>query len=475
MMKRGAQLLDTYIRQGLTAKERYELEKLALDDPLLAEAWEGLSAPYGQDHSAALQRLKVRLSSSQAPEAKVVPMYKKVWPYAVAASLIMVMTIGLLLRQTNIDNNSAGSLAVQIDDRLNEDNQGGAIAMMDEQAQKVVELQSHPSQDVIQQKGSATKSMTTQVNQSKPTPHQEPKVVDANRPAIKAKKVAANISLVEEEVITERGKKEPPVPPQDPIADARHVVAEDTELQSPITDAEEDSPLIAIQEIQDNPLVKENLAAVIDSDSRKVTLKRKSDDDNGIFVANVTELPEALGTGHQITILNTEGTGLKQYVVDRQDLDSQLALGELLVLGNEGDTFVLNNIADNDLVGNGLASALKVREFESVGHKNEIAFQNNEMGQEPMPANGFETYKKEINEYVKLTKEELFMKGIKGDLVIRVQFQINEEGVPSNIFFPTATMNDIVNRIKDAMKQASPWINFNPEELIKYTVVLEAN
>ena len=42
-MKRGALLIDKYIREGLTPEERYELEKLALDDPLLAEAWEGLS------------------------------------------------------------------------------------------------------------------------------------------------------------------------------------------------------------------------------------------------------------------------------------------------------------------------------------------------------------------------------------------------------------------------------------------------
>ena len=472
MMKRGAQLLDTYIRQGLTAAERYELEKLALDDPLLAEAWEGLSAPYAQDNSAALQRLKSRLSSSQAPEVKVVPIHKKVWPYAVAASLIMVMTIGLLLRQTNIDNHSAGSLAVQVDDQLSEDNQDGAVAMMDEPRQEDVELQSHPSQDVIQQKASP---ITTQVNQSKPTPPQEPKLVDVDRPAIKAKKVSAHIRSKEREVIAEERKEASRSTSEGLVADARRVVAEDTELQSPMTDAMEESPIIAIQEIQDNPLVEEDLATVIDRDSRKVTLKRKSDDDNGIFVADVADLPEVIGIGHQITILNTEGTGPKQYVINGQALDSQLALGELMVLGNEGDTFILNKIAENALVGNDFPSVLKMREFESIDPKNEIVFQYNELGQEPMPANGFEEYGRELNKLLEIRREDLFMVGIKSPYKVQLEFILNQEGYPDDLQIAHGRWKLFQERIAEVLKQASPWVNFEKGEKVYYLLRLRVN
>ena len=94
-MKRGALLIDKYIRKGLSPEERYELEKLALDDPLLAEAWEGLSAPYAIDNLAATQRLDNRLLDKSKRSSKVIPLHKKLWPYAMAASLALVMAIGI--------------------------------------------------------------------------------------------------------------------------------------------------------------------------------------------------------------------------------------------------------------------------------------------------------------------------------------------------------------------------------------------
>jgi len=112
-MERGAQLIDKYIRQGLSPAERYELEKLALDDALLAEAWEGLSAPYAQDNLAATKRLDKRLLDVQESTAKVVPLHKKLWPYAVAASLALVMAVGVLLRQ-DASTDVAGFAAEQL-------------------------------------------------------------------------------------------------------------------------------------------------------------------------------------------------------------------------------------------------------------------------------------------------------------------------------------------------------------------------
>ena len=94
---RGRELLSKYISSGLSNDERFELEKLALDDDFLADAWEGLSSKESKNAQQILAILDERLSSLH-PVAKVVPIYKKLWPYAVAASLALVLSVGILLK-----------------------------------------------------------------------------------------------------------------------------------------------------------------------------------------------------------------------------------------------------------------------------------------------------------------------------------------------------------------------------------------
>ena len=110
---RGRELLSKYIRSGLSNDERFELEKIALDDDFLADAWEGLSHKDTKNAQEILSRLDQQLST-RTPEVKIVPIYRKLWPYAVAASLALVLSVGVLLRSDQgIDTNSMASVSAE--------------------------------------------------------------------------------------------------------------------------------------------------------------------------------------------------------------------------------------------------------------------------------------------------------------------------------------------------------------------------
>ena len=110
---RGRDLLSKYIQSGLSNDERFELEKSALDDDFLADAWEGLSSKESKNAQQILSRLDKQLST-RSPEVKIVPIYKKLWPYAVAASLALVLSVGVLLRSDQgLDAGSMASVATE--------------------------------------------------------------------------------------------------------------------------------------------------------------------------------------------------------------------------------------------------------------------------------------------------------------------------------------------------------------------------
>ena len=116
----GEELILKYISEGLTRDERFQLEKLALTDDFIAEAWEGLSSS-SANHQEMYLRIQQRLRRDQ--EARVIPMYKKMWPYAIAASIVAIFAVTALLRQpdsqlrdtesgTQIENSDLVALSV---------------------------------------------------------------------------------------------------------------------------------------------------------------------------------------------------------------------------------------------------------------------------------------------------------------------------------------------------------------------------
>ena len=99
---RGEELLKKYLEKGLNSEERFELEKLSLDDDFLADAWEGISNEDREKVRLLFTRLEKRIYTKE--DNKIVPISRKLWPYAVAASLALVFSIALLLRPGNSED-----------------------------------------------------------------------------------------------------------------------------------------------------------------------------------------------------------------------------------------------------------------------------------------------------------------------------------------------------------------------------------
>ena len=93
--------IEKYHKGLLSAKERHDLEKAALDDPFLADALEGFAVA-GVDHSADMDELKNRLAE-KVESGKVIAMNtgdKKSFPWLrVAAMVVIIAGAGLFAQQ----------------------------------------------------------------------------------------------------------------------------------------------------------------------------------------------------------------------------------------------------------------------------------------------------------------------------------------------------------------------------------------
>jgi TonB family protein len=100
--------IEKYHKGLLSAKERNDLEKAALDDPFLADALEGYAVA-GVDHAADIDVLKKRLAE-KVESGKVIAMKgggKTSFPWLrVAALVIVIAGAGLLAKQLIFNNHS---------------------------------------------------------------------------------------------------------------------------------------------------------------------------------------------------------------------------------------------------------------------------------------------------------------------------------------------------------------------------------
>ncbi len=111
---RAEELLKKYIASGLNDQERFELEKLALDDDFLADAWEGLSQSDVTNSKEILARLEQRLKTNKS--TRVIPLHQRVWPYALAASFILLFAVTFLMNDGSQSKTLETSVAIQLDD-----------------------------------------------------------------------------------------------------------------------------------------------------------------------------------------------------------------------------------------------------------------------------------------------------------------------------------------------------------------------
>jgi len=417
-MKRGDQLLSKFLKGGLAPEERYELEKLALDDPLLAEAWEGLSAPYAKDNLAAISRLKKRLGASPI-EAKVVPLYRKLWPYAVAASFLLVAAIGMLVRpQADADLGAIAAAEAPIQERSTE-----AVSMaaddMNENAEVVLSLDEEVSPSTMETSTNETSPPTQNTN----TVSSTPATPSPSTSSIKSIEVAENTGgamakTTEEIPVKTRSAKKMPV------ATSSDMLA----AQAKVIDEDEGVVMIALEEGELE-------------DSQDIVMI-STVGNNGITLANA----EADLDQSEVAIY----TNIADTTKEKEKRERTIRTAEM---------------AASDVKGGSVSAAEAAKQIDMPS----MPF---EMDTEPTPANGIKAYTIEVNRYMELEVSEFFMRGLRRPYHAQVSFMVNEKGEPINIKTPENLGKDIGNEIKEAMKKSSVWINAPTETVITFRLVL---
>ncbi len=117
-LMKSKDLLRKYIERGLTQEERFELEKRALEDAFLSDAWEGLQV---EQKSNLAQRWKLieqewdkHNLSKHSPKIIAI----RHWlPYAaVAATILALLAIVFLFRSNEVLQEQASTLAIETSD-----------------------------------------------------------------------------------------------------------------------------------------------------------------------------------------------------------------------------------------------------------------------------------------------------------------------------------------------------------------------
>lgn len=101
--KRKQELLNKYLNEQISKEERFELEKLALDDEFLFEALEGfhiVQAPHEQN--LAVIQTAIDRKVGEKPERKLRLMYWRI--SSIAAVLLLLITITFVIRNHSLNN-----------------------------------------------------------------------------------------------------------------------------------------------------------------------------------------------------------------------------------------------------------------------------------------------------------------------------------------------------------------------------------
>ncbi len=124
---------ERWLRGELDRDQLHDIEKAALDDPMLYDAMEGIELYQTSDKAQIQDRLAQRLQSTSAPivnisqsKKKETKVIKMLWPVAVAASLLLAVAVYVLLPSRSAD---ADTIIVDAELPMTEE---GQVAMSDE-------------------------------------------------------------------------------------------------------------------------------------------------------------------------------------------------------------------------------------------------------------------------------------------------------------------------------------------------------
>ena len=95
IVKKYQHQLDLYARGQLSADDRYDLERRALDDPFLFDAIEGISMTGDIDYDTHIQSLIQKVNQKKEKKKRRLIL----WPVGVAAGLLILYYVGSVLLQ----------------------------------------------------------------------------------------------------------------------------------------------------------------------------------------------------------------------------------------------------------------------------------------------------------------------------------------------------------------------------------------
>lgn len=480
-MKDGRSLIDKLIHSELTNEERFELEKRALDDDFLATAYEGFHESEKAEVVAALNRLKVKIQSKkeEKKEAKVVPFYRKLMPYAAAASLALVLGSLWFYNQDSTSdlNTTQEQVAVSLE-------QPETPSFQNKQEDSNVKEE--PKTDITSAAPipqNKSKSTTPSASLESRSDKSSPRVRDENIAIARSNSepedvYATSITNEESQEKKEAVKKEVSVDAalrDIAIADIEKV---DEQNAKKITFNKTPSPKPSVVE-------KTALVAEASSEMEEASLKELENSEQTISGVILGPSGEAL-IGANLNVLGSD-----EHIVSNLDGSFSLSANadddqlRVTYTGYESQLIKLSELDNLEDIKINLVAGLALSEevvisdqaTDDAGHLNEavVAIKQEAVNarkrsfiQEAAPTVGLSEWNKIIAEKTTITKEDLFMIGLKSPYEIAVIFDTDNNGLPKNITVPLFGKKDkssLRKKIISLFKEGGAWNQSNTKDL----------
>lgn len=238
-------LLQRWIDGSITSREEAELDRLAQDDPWLADALAGYRAEAGTDHKANLDQLRKKLSTNSDKKRMILPVY-----WQVAAAIVLLLGVAWWLQPGLMDTSVPESMATieQAEERT--------LNRIDEKLEQEVPM---ADIQVIDEQLADNTPILTKPNSPLSTPELEPNVT-FSAPSNSNLSVSSNTDVVEQE-------EEPSTEALSGIAAATHSGASKTIDPSPAAVAVEgaDDAIAEAEKDVATPTLVEDTPAAFDT------------------------------------------------------------------------------------------------------------------------------------------------------------------------------------------------------------------
>lgn len=300
-------LLKKYLESGLNEDERFLLEKRALDDDLLADAWEGLQL-YGSPEKVknwnALQD-RWKAEHSQKKKTRIIPLRR--WaPLAVAASVLILAGTFFWLNPAQKQLDPSGPVALEVD-LSDERAQTNYESQKEAEIQEAVESTSDIRNIVRQEEAPQLVANTTQ-------PKQYPEPVAVENREKPTPSISFNQNPAKEEATSINGLVEADITAND--------VVDETDISIPV-----------------------DIASNQASDQGVVLLKTQAEDAEGdSFVAEEIALEE-------VALDEAVAAPTEYQKIESTPRANALSLNDDSILSKKARTFQPNSISQNSRNG----------------------------------------------------------------------------------------------------------------------------